>query len=323
VTCSTAGAGGARSSGASPSSGFPTPPARAGGGSLAQAPRQFRAAHARHPDVGDHRREFAASENVGATSLTHVTFADGATLDLGANTLTLTGNLDAAAGAIIGSGAVSFSGTSGTIRGTVSPVQVPGTLALAGLANATGAVSITGRLNVGADTIIVGSNLLVSGAGHLYMATAGGLVRVQGNATFAGADHNTWLTNGTLEVWGNFTQLATVHPNSFFAGGSHVTRLSGAGAQAVSFASPGGVTSHFQTLDVTNASGAGVTINSNATVAGNATQSGTLTVASPFTLTITGTLTLSAGSSTTVLGSLVKGGCVNLGAAVASGFSCP
>jgi hypothetical protein len=101
-----------------------------------------------------------------------------------------------------------------------------------------GALTITGGvLQINGNGITVARNLTITGGGIL-MSDADDQVVVGGDAIFGGADASALLTGGELTIGGNFTQLSSVSPFSFAAGGSHITLFT-SGPHTISFASPG------------------------------------------------------------------------------------
>ena len=133
-----------------------------------------------------------------------------------------------------------------------------------------GSVSMTGDLTVagtahlviGAHEVAVGGDFATQSGSLLTMQSPASVLAVAGDASFGGAGTNGRLIAGTLRVGGNFAQSGNAA--AFAASGSHVTVLNGSGPQSVSFANPGTTTvlSHFQHLEIENASAAGVTLGS-------------------------------------------------------------
>lgn len=109
----------------------------------------------------------------------------------------------------------------------------------------TGDIGINGLLSVTGDLQVLGSGA------HFGMHNPGSLVIVSGNATFDGADATLDMSDGTLEVLGNFTVGAANTPTAFAPSGNHVTVLAnGAGPQTIQVANPGLAGNHFATLDL-------------------------------------------------------------------------
>ena len=113
------------------------------------------------------------------------------------------------------------------------------------------------RLGTAGNTFNVGGALRTIGSGLLQMIDPLATLTVTGNATFAGGSESGLLTDGKLRVSGNFTQSAVTSVTSFAPSGRHQTILGAATARAISMGSPGagGNGSHFQVLDVSNATG--------------------------------------------------------------------
>jgi fibronectin type 3 domain-containing protein len=133
--------------------------------------------------------------------------------------------------------------------------------------NVTGDVIISsGTLVIGGGGLVVDGNLrlqtrnangtFTSGWGSLNMTNANDYVLVNGNfVTQTGNSHSGLLTNGILEVKGNFTQITSSDANNFFGTANHRVILSGDSLQTVTFAS---ISSRFATLELQNFSDAGV-----------------------------------------------------------------
>ncbi len=153
--------------------------------------------------------------------------------------------------------------------------------------------TITGNLiHTGGDLHVNGGNLIVKGDyriqtpdsnsesgyscsyGFLNMTNTADRVLVEGSfVTDSYYGHSSYLTAGSLEVKGDFTQLNTYNYNSnqdrnFQASGTHRVLLSGTGQQVVSFASPHGDYSRFNKLEITNSSASGVDLASDVVVSG-------------------------------------------------------
>ncbi|MDB4878382.1 MAG: Ig domain protein group 1 domain protein [Gemmatimonadetes bacterium] len=203
------------------------------------------------------------------------TMESGGSFDVGSsNTLTVAGTVDAGT---VSNGTVKATGTTGTVRGTFSSVALTfgdGTntcsYTLNGSVNVvkstpatSGNVSISNcNVDVSTQTLTVGRNLTVTGTnGRLVMQSSSSRVTVTGSASFSGAATDlpaSTLSAGTLDIGGDFTQASTVSSSAFVASGSHITTLTGAAAQTVTFANP--TTSHFYDLTVTNRSTDGTAI---------------------------------------------------------------
>ncbi len=128
-----------------------------------------------------------------------------------------------------------------------------GTLNLNGCTlNIKGNVTQTnGTMNIGSGKLLVDGNYTIDGSycyGYLKMTDGKGYVLVGGNFTTRSRySHNGYLTAGTLEVKGDFTQGTVTYSDNFYATGSHRVILSGEGKQNVTFAS---TTSQFNILEI-------------------------------------------------------------------------
>jgi hypothetical protein len=156
-------------------------------------------------------------------------------------------------------------------RNTATSIGSPATTVLAAntsLANATQTVG--GNLTVSNVKLTLGSsraltvlgNFTVSGSsGELDMSTGSPTLTVGKDATFSGRHASGLITNGLLELKGNFFQFNNGGGDEFAPGAGFTVKLSGSTAQSVTFDTPGtsSVTSHFSNVLVTNNSAAGVT----------------------------------------------------------------
>lgn len=161
--------------------------------------------------------------------------------------------------------------STGTVPGASDSVLIPVTALTPSLsANvAVGAVHINGgTLTINGHTLTIARSLTTSGNGKLVMTNAGDVVIVGGNATFGGGSTNGFLTAGTIQIQGNFAQLALTSTQSFAATFPHTVFFPGAGPQ-ISFASPGANASHFGRL--VKSFGSTLTLGSDVYVAGQLT----------------------------------------------------
>ena len=159
-------------------------------------------------------------------------------------------------GPIIGAGTVLLAGSGKTVTGVFNQLQV-GTNAsytAVGGIGVSSNVTLNGTLAVGGQIVSLQNNLSVVGNGLLVMQNPNDYVFVGGNATFAGAASDGYLTEGILEVQGTFAQHNTNSPSSFSASGKHTTRLVSSVIQPVDFMSPGPgpLLSHFANLDLSS-----------------------------------------------------------------------
>jgi hypothetical protein len=163
------------------------------------------------------------------------------------------GLFDGAGGAVTGSGTVRLRGTGQTVQGSIDLLEV-GTNASYTAVGALGTTDLTlnGSLTVGGQVVLVQNNLSVFGSGLLAMQNPSDYVFVANQATFGGGASAGFLTEGTLEVQGKFTQSNANSASSFSASGNHTTTLPGSAFQQVVFSTPGSGTSfsHFANLDV-------------------------------------------------------------------------
>ncbi len=223
----------------------------------------------------------------------------GSTVDVGANTLFVSGDVLADGNGITGSGLLELTGF-GVVRGTVPETRIVAPYSLNGsMTSGTLTLTLGGILSPGGQTLTVGGDLLVeslSPGGLLVMTDAADVVDVEGNAVFNGPSTETHLTAGVLRVAGNFTQGGTLSSASFDASGTHLTVLDGAGPQTVSFAAPSSSPgfSHFNAVEL---NGGDVTLASNVVVIDDLTLLNPTSVTGSTTLRVEGDFTTSAGST--------------------------
>lgn len=158
------------------------------------------------------------------------------------------------------------------------------------------------RFAARAGTVVLNGNSLTS-AGNTITATSGTItmtnpsdqLNIGGDASFAGASESGLLTAGTMTLNGNFAQSAVVSTLSFAPSGSFETVMASSGPQTADFGSPGAgaAGSHFQVLDLSNASG-GVSLTVN-------------TIADSLISTNPEALLLGGGSSLTVRRVFING----------------
>ena len=209
--------------------------------------------------VGTNQPSLAAN-----TTVKSLVVATGATLTLGANTLTVTGSLDAG-NTIVGTGGSVLLTGSGTVRGAINaPVVVTGTYTLTNGSSWGSDLTVngSGALTLGGKALSVGGNFVTGGSGTVVMTAAADTLNVTGNATFSGGDETGKLTAGELVVSGNLVQSTTA--TSLVAGPAFVTRLTGA-TQSITFANP--TTSMLGGLAI--AGSAQAALASNMTIVGN------------------------------------------------------
>ncbi|HSD33529.1 MAG TPA: hypothetical protein VLB49_16560 [Gemmatimonadales bacterium] len=192
-----------------------------------------------------------------------LTVDPGATITTGGFKITVGRSLDTGSG-ILGTGTVTLAGSGWTVTGFVE-----GDLAVSGVYTVSTTLSVvnnldligTGSLDLGlGGDVVVGGNLTTSASATITMKD-GGALSVTGNANFGGGSEAGRLTNGTLQLVGDFNQ--TGDPESFAADSAFFTQFVSANPQTITFAKPGfgAGNSHFGALQVVN-NAAGVTLGS-------------------------------------------------------------
>jgi hypothetical protein len=246
-----------------------------------------------------------------AATVASLTLEPGAAVNLSGFALTVSGDVDAgtvAAGGGLSNGQLILTNTtSANLQGPLPTITVGPAACAAGVYSLTGAstaasVTLNCRLNIGANsltTLAAGNLTTQNSGGKLAMTVAGGSVLVSGNAVFNGADETGLLTQGTLEVLGNFTQSNTISTSSFHATGTTV-RLTGTSVQTLSFSNP--ATSYFS--DLVTASTGGLTFSTGVTVNNSFSVSNKLTIAAATTTKALGTTSFNGGAATVVTGAL-------------------
>lgn len=126
----------------------------------------------------------------------------------------------------------------------------------------------TGDLNISGGTLIVKDDFLIDGVdtnesySHLIMQNEGDKILVDGNFLMNSFySHENFLTNGILEIKGNFTQKFVNSYHSFNTIENHKVILSGTSEQNVSFDTP--PRSLFNKLEVCNSSINFLNVNTN------------------------------------------------------------
>ncbi len=127
----------------------------------------------------------------------------------------------------------------------------------------TGTITVTGNawiesgsIDINTGIVTVNGNLKFqkqdgTNGGRLRMDNEGDYVLVYGDFVYqSGTWGSDWLTNGTLEVKGDFTQESGTYDN-FNAQGNHKVLLSGYDVQTVKFQNPGNGSSIFEILEIT------------------------------------------------------------------------
>jgi hypothetical protein len=175
----------------------------------------------------------------------------GATLNVLNYDLTVR-NIAHASGAITGVGRVIMSSSAGTISGTLPNVTVRG------VAQVTADVTINGNLEIESGEYHVGTALTtVTGtfrhyAGELIMSHVGHLA-VRGNYEVYSATATSQMSNGTLEIGGNF--LINNRSAEFVPSENHQTVFNGTALQQVNMLGPSVTAQRFNRVRIANAAG--------------------------------------------------------------------
>ena len=161
----------------------------------------------------------------------------------------------------LGAGTLDLNGYKLTVNGSL--IQSGGTVLLNG-----GRLEISGDYRLQTASKGSGGNVTYGyGNAYLKMTDDADYVKVGGNfATQSQYGHNGYLTAGTLEVKGDFTQKSYNTNDNFRTGGTHRVLLSGDALQTVSFEYSYSGNSCFNILEITNTSGQGVRFASKAVV---------------------------------------------------------
>lgn len=122
-----------------------------------------------------------------------------------------------------------------------------------------GTVDISGDLRIQRKNTDSSGRVSYSGGyGYLNMTNENDYVKVGGDfVTYSYYSHRGYLTEGTLEIKGDFTQVSE-NDSNFYASGNHRTIFSGDKLQTIAGSSTG---LHFATLELQNFSEAGVHFN--------------------------------------------------------------
>jgi hypothetical protein len=214
-------------------------------------------------------RQPVLTSSVGINNLTIQT---GATLDVDTTVLVVGGSLDNAGviNGVAGTGGMVLPGTGKTMNGTVNvDVVIPGSYSLNGSFSAlsVAVAGASGSLDLTFNTLTTTNDFSTLNSGTVTMTDPGGQLLVGGSAFFAGGDETGRLTDGLLQISGDFSQIAITSQTSFAPSGTHKTVFTSSTPQLVDFGSPGagGTGSHFEILDMTGASG-GLTLTVNSIV---------------------------------------------------------
>lgn len=187
---------------------------------------------------------------LGDATVGDLVVGDQSTVDLGGSTLTVLGDLDAGTGGLT-NGLVDLAG-GGTVQGSVDDVMVSADYTASGPFDVGGNLTVEQDFNAGGQLNTIAGDLLVTGVtARLIMNTVGGVVDVVGSATFDGANHSGWLSQGILEVGGDFT--VTNRSGLGFVGSvNHLVVLDGTVATTVDFGTPSTTNQRFQHLTFEN-----------------------------------------------------------------------
>lgn len=250
-------------------------------------------------------------------TIASITLEPPVTVNIGGGDLTVTGDVQTAIGGGFTNGYLIVAGAGNVLQGTFDNLDINVDRALTGQTLVLGDLTMfDARLDAAGQSVSVSGNLNVNGAGGgLTMTTpTNNAVTVQGNAYFNGGDHSGFLTEGILQVGGDFT--ATDASNgSFVATGNHELYLFGGTAQNIQFQVPGPAAQRANNVILGTIGGA--ILQSDATFGGNVTLSGSTSVPSAYTLDVLGDLTMQNGSVLYLDGIInLTGTCTDNGATI-------
>ncbi|NWH05287.1 dockerin type I repeat-containing protein, partial [Desulfobacter latus] len=159
----------------------------------------------------------------------------------------------------LASSTLDLNGKTLTVKGDL--IHSGGTLTVTG-----GTLVVDGDYRIQtASTDAQGATTYKYSSGTLNMTNSADNVLVHGNFVMDSYyGHGALLTSGTLEVKGDFTQKSTVSSSTakdyinFQATGTHRVLLSGTAKQTVSFSTASCNRSHFNILEITNDTNAGI-----------------------------------------------------------------
>lgn len=180
-----------------------------------------------------------------------LTVDPGATLDLGSNSLTMNGALDAA-GLITGTLQGNLTG-SGTAQGNIDvPLTFTGSLSGRLTLGVGAGLTVNGNLDLAGQTLDVSGNVVVNGLSSVTMTSAGGLdsLLVAGSASMCGGS----FTAGVVRVIGNFSTCLSAA--AYAPSGKHKTILGSSKPSTVTITNLSGTpTGSFHILDLSAATG--------------------------------------------------------------------
>ena len=224
----------------------------------------------------------------------------GATVHLAGYNLTVLGNVDVA-GSVTEVGLLTMTGTAVTVRGSISSLEIQGTVTANGQLLVSGGMRVaSGNFTLNGQTVVVQGNFAAS-SGTLTMTNASDVLTVQGSATFYAIDETNKLTAGKLNLAGD---LVTGCSNSteFVSTGTAVL-MNGTSPQAIQMDCGGSQGSRLYSLAIQP--GAKVSTSSNPVfVATTLSIGGTLTVGSAGVVDVAGP----AGSVTILTGGTLANG---------------
>lgn len=142
------------------------------------------------------------------------------------------------------------------------------------------------KINTGRLEVLGNYENNSSSIGNLVMQDINDYFYTHGNFKIDSNHNNGYLTNGTLQLDGNFTQLSSQSATSFTANTNHKVILSGNTKQTVSFSNS--TSSYFNDLNITNTSSGGIDLLSNVYVANTYTSSANFQNDNGHTFTVNG-----------------------------------
>ena len=161
----------------------------------------------------------------------------------------------------LGAGELNLNGYTLTINGDL--IQSGGTVNVNG-----GKLIVNGDYRIQTESTDDSTEKSYSAStGYLKMTNENDTVTVNSDfITSSTNDHTGYLTNGTMYIKGDFTQLKTNSYTNFKATDNHKVVFNGENTQTINFANSGSNYSCFAKLEFANSSEAGITISDNTTV---------------------------------------------------------
>jgi hypothetical protein len=201
-----------------------------------------------------------ATGSVAALTVNGGTFADSGAFSVSGATTWSSGTIS-----VIGTGSrLRLAGGSATSFGGTANVATGDTLDLAG-----GTFTLTSNLSVtgGGALVVSGGTLVLNGftaslagnfatlsTGTLTMTNAKDTLAVSGSATFGGGSTAGLLSAGIITLNRNFAQSGNASSYAPTLGGTHRLSLRGTVAESISMANPAAAQSHFDVLEIQDAS---------------------------------------------------------------------